>query len=261
MRFLIKLQILPSSANILPINYQYELSSVIYKLLNQGDNVFAEWLHSNGFNSLNKKFKFFVFSMLNFPTMKVENQNIQILSDEISFKISFLLDEIAEPFIYGVFKNREFSIGDKFNKVSFFVSSIERMNDVKFNNNAIFKTISPLVVSHFFNQNQFHPTYIPPDNPNFADLLFQNLINKIVVASKYSPKFKSFTSEADLKFELLTDFKQKLIKIKTDTPHQTMIKGYMFHFSLTAPQQLLEIAYYAGCGEKNSLGFGCVEIV
>lgn len=260
MRFLIKLQIPNSGLNVLPINYQYELSSVIYKLVNQGDNVFAEWLHSSGYSNLNKNFKLFVFSMLEIPKKKIENQCITILSDEICFKISFLLDEIAEPFIYGMFKNREIVIGDKYNKVKFFVSSIERLNDISFNNPVKFRTISPIVISHYTDKNNSHPTYIPPDNPKFADLLFQNLINKNVAVSKYSSKFKFFTPDADLQFDLIGEFKQKLIKIKTDTPQQTMIKGFMFDFKVSAPQQLLQIAYHAGCGEKNSLGFGCVEV-
>jgi CRISPR-associated endoribonuclease Cas6 len=38
-------------------------------------------------------------------------------------------------------------------------------------------------------------------------------------------------------------------------------KGFEFDFSLTAPVELMRIGYYGGVGEKNSLGFGCCELV
>ncbi len=33
----------------LPCNYMYELSSCLYKVLNEGNPVFADWLHNKGF--------------------------------------------------------------------------------------------------------------------------------------------------------------------------------------------------------------------
>ena len=64
----------------------------------------------------------------------------------------------------------------------------------------------------------------------------------------------------DLRFELINKPKSKLIKIKTDTPQQTHIKGFLFDFKLSAPVELMKLGYFAGFGEKNSLGFGCGEV-
>lgn len=36
--------------NILPINYQYELSAVIYRILSSGDKEYTHWLYNNGFS-------------------------------------------------------------------------------------------------------------------------------------------------------------------------------------------------------------------
>ncbi len=41
----------------LPCNYMYELSSCLYKVLNEGNPVFADWLHNKGFCKERKVFK------------------------------------------------------------------------------------------------------------------------------------------------------------------------------------------------------------
>jgi len=35
--------------NVLPINYQYEQSAAIYKILSRSGEDYATWLHDNGF--------------------------------------------------------------------------------------------------------------------------------------------------------------------------------------------------------------------
>ncbi|RLD54679.1 MAG: CRISPR-associated endoribonuclease Cas6, partial [Bacteroidetes bacterium] len=34
-----------------------------------------------------------------------------------------------------------------------------------------------------------------------------------------------------------------------------------YKFKIKAPKELLRLGYYAGFGEKNSMGFGCCEVV
>ncbi len=68
MRFKISLNIDKHTfGNRLPFNYQYELSAVIYKILANADQAFAEWLHDNGFVADKKIFKLFSFSRLQIP--------------------------------------------------------------------------------------------------------------------------------------------------------------------------------------------------
>ncbi len=53
-----------SKQNVLPINYQYELSAAIYKIIHQGNPKFAKWLHDGGYSNGQKLFKLFSFSHL-----------------------------------------------------------------------------------------------------------------------------------------------------------------------------------------------------
>ena len=50
----------------IPINYQYQLSSAIYNLLQKADQEYARELHQKGYEFGSKKFKLFTFSSL-FP--------------------------------------------------------------------------------------------------------------------------------------------------------------------------------------------------
>ncbi len=55
MRFKLTIAITDKVQNILPINYQYELSGWIYKVIHQGDAMFSEWLHNNGYMNEKKQ--------------------------------------------------------------------------------------------------------------------------------------------------------------------------------------------------------------
>jgi len=63
MRFELNLLVNKSErGTLLPINYQYELSAWIYKVLNDGDPVFSEWLYFKGYKSKDKPLILFTFS-------------------------------------------------------------------------------------------------------------------------------------------------------------------------------------------------------
>ncbi|WP_367281913.1 CRISPR-associated endoribonuclease Cas6 [Tunicatimonas pelagia] len=47
--------------------------------------------------------------------------------------------------------------------------------------------------------------------------------------------------------------------VKQHTPQQNKIIGYTYNLTLTAPPEVQQLAYYAGLGEDNSMGFGFLE--
>lgn len=53
MRFNLCLSLLDRNRNVLPVNYQYELSAWIYKVINHSDPAFADWLHNKGYSNDN----------------------------------------------------------------------------------------------------------------------------------------------------------------------------------------------------------------
>lgn len=61
MRFKLTLQTLHKPA-LLPFNYQYPLSSAIYKIIRSADKDFAAFLYNKGYGEGYKSFKLFTFS-------------------------------------------------------------------------------------------------------------------------------------------------------------------------------------------------------
>ena len=49
MKFKITLKIDRKYGDLLPFNYQYEQSAVIYRILAQADTQYSSWLHKNGY--------------------------------------------------------------------------------------------------------------------------------------------------------------------------------------------------------------------
>lgn len=71
MRFYIRLDRI-SRERFLPINYQYELSAAIYKVIDRADSGFSDFLHRQGYLAFGKQFRLFTFSRLDFRGYRVK---------------------------------------------------------------------------------------------------------------------------------------------------------------------------------------------
>jgi CRISPR-associated endoribonuclease Cas6 len=260
MRFSLTLQIdEKSNGNLLPLSYSYELSSWIYKVLASSNSDYATWLHENGFSIEGKRFKFFVFSHLFFEAAKPleGTDRLTIFSDRAKMLISFLPPKSTEEFIKGIFLNREFTLGDHKSRIKMKVIGVEALVPPVFPSGEIrCRTLSPINVS--LKDDNGKICYISPndDDYNYGSLLINNLKEKYRIYNNHP-----FTGKADFEFRLLSRVRSKLIKIKSDTPEETRIRGFLFDFYLKADPELLNLMYESGAGEKNSLGFGMVEIL
>lgn len=240
--------------NMLPINYQYEQSAAIYKILSYGDKKYAAWLHENGFQLENgKTFKLFTFSRFKIEKRKIINDRIQILSDTVEWQISFLPEKSTEEFIKGVFNNQIFEIGDKHSCVQFIVKSVEIIPLPDFNESMQFSTMSPMCLK--FKREDGKIDYISPKDVRAKRILFVGL------ADKYSSLYgvKSQYSIDDIIFDVFNEPKPVLVTMKYGTSNQTKVKGYMFKFRIKAPIELLKVMYDGGAGSLCSQGFGCLK--
>ncbi|MFW5982947.1 MAG: CRISPR-associated endoribonuclease Cas6 [bacterium] len=245
--------------NILPINYQYEVASWIYKVLDQGDSEFARWLHKNGYQSGKQYFKFFTFSHLNIPgkIRKVEGDRIYLKPGEVYLTISFLPEKASESFIIGLFKNTSATFSDGKSWANFQVSQVEKLPAPQFRETMKFTTVSPLVISQPEEKNgKLNHKYLSPEDEGFEKLFRQNLVRK------FNAREGAATMETgtDFNFRLLSKPRKKGITIKSNTKHPIKVIGYLFDFELTAPKTLTETGYYGGFGDMNSQGFGCGEV-
>ncbi|MCM1531200.1 MAG: CRISPR-associated endoribonuclease Cas6 [Bacteroides sp.] len=255
MRFVLKLQLDPEDKHrALPLNYQYELSAAIYRILALGDEKYATWLHENGFEADNKRFKLFTFSNLRVPRYEVDKElgRLHILSDEVYWQMGFLPDKSTKEFIKGVFNHQVFSVGDRVSRVEFAVRDIELFPEVSLKETEIFRTLSPVVVS--LRNESGKQVYLSPEHPDYLNGILIGL--KARYKAYYGEDYKG--SEA-CGFRLLDRPRSALVKIKADTPQQTYVRGFRYKCELSLPEPLMRIAYECGLGEKGSIGFGMIE--
>ena len=266
MRFKIELQ-LANSKNILPINYQYPLSSWIYKIIGNADQQFANFLHGTGYQLENKKtFKLFTFSEIQIPKGKwkiiPDSDRIQIWSETISFKIAFQLPEQTEHFITGIFQKQNGSIGDLISQIQFQVKQIERLKDSENNKIPIkLRTLSSVVISENV-EGRKHESYLSPNSGNYEKLLINNLLDKhkaLQIKNKSKPVE---IKKSSIKFIINKEnIKRKKITIKAHTKNAVDVIAYKYEFELSAPLEIENILLNSGLGSMNSMGFGMCALI
>ncbi len=242
---------------MLPMDYQYYLSAWIYKVIRKADREFAHFLHFVGYTTGSKRFKLFSYSPLDFgrPVLWKEKALFEIHAERLSLNVSFHLAEAAEKFIIGLFSNQEVYVGDQFNGLDLIVAAVERLPEPIMTDTMFYRAVSPVVIS-FKEDNSKYATYLFPDNSGYDNLLLQNLLNKY----NSSPGEVSLPEEINFEFAVNNTPKSKLVTIKPYTPEQSKVRGFMFDFTLTCPVELHRLILSSGIGEKNSMGFGWVEV-
>jgi len=256
MRFILTLSRIKQDERILPINYQYEVSAWIYRVIGQGDPAFSKWLHEQGYADDKKQFRLFTFSNLIIPDKSIRGDRIVIGSESIRIIISFLPHEAITHFIQGLFRNQEFRLGDRQSQVSFRVTSVEGLPEPLFHHEMSFRSLSPTLVTQMI-PGERYARYLAPDHPEYTHLFFSNL----------NEKWKAFTGKVyhnhngPEAISPTSTVRKKGILIKSGTPMESRLIGYSFDFRITGPADLIRLGYYTGFGEKNSMGFGCTEVV
>ena len=262
MRFNITLQALDRNI-VLPINYQYPLSSWIYHTLEQGDRELADFLHEEGYgDSGHQRFKFYSFSELRTPGARVRGNRLLLSQPKIRFSISFLTDRAAQTLIMGLFRRSEPSwLGDHISGGYFKVSAVEMQMLPVLHDQVDFRTVSPAVVSIADpnTDGSLGKRFLSPQDEGYDKQLIGNLRRKFTAARK-AGLIEMTNSDPVIDYQLLSrTVKEKRIDLMRGQPGYTRVRGYKFQFSLRAPEEVLRLALLAGVGEKNAMGFGGVE--
>lgn len=253
-----------ASQRVLPFNYQYELSSAIYKCMSRSDADYAAWLHDNGFtdsDSAGKKLKLFCFSNFRIPRFSIEGDRLRLECDRVALYLSFLPEQSTAAFVKGAFADQVLEVGDRVSKVRFKVTDITILPplsavaaiDAAGVAEAVFRTLSPVCVSRK-NQQTGRADYLSPVDSQMGESLMRNL------REKYKFYYgEEYAGKGDFEFELLSEPRRKGIAIKRFTPQETKVIGYTYCFRLRCDSGLMDIAGDCGLGEKGSLGFGFIE--
>ncbi len=245
----------------LPINYQYELSAVIYRIIDRADSDFSDFLHTHGYIGNGRPFRLFTFSRLFLQGSKVvkEAGRIEHYGYDGHFEISFMIDRAAEEFIKGIFSDQNFELADQITSVSYAVSRIEAVAPPVFLPSLRYRCLSPIFLRR--KRPEGGEDYLGPDDPDYENILLQNLLSKSLATAMADGFQGALSSELpEIKLQVLGKVFKNGVAIKQHTAQASKLIGYMYEFELTAPVQLHEIGYYAGFGHLNSQGFGCVGV-
>lgn len=241
---------------LIPENYQYSISSFIYRTIERSNSEYSAWLHEKGFADGNKKFKFFNFSDFFIQEKRKEAGKIEIISETFTLHISMLSERVIEHFIVGMFESGVMRIFDSVTQAEFAVKFVEMIPEPEFKEVMNYKVFTPAVFSKKVNVNGKDKIYfLDPSEDDYNLYFVKNLIAKYKVCSG-----NELTDIQD-KFEirLTSDFKKIIRTVKANGKFETKIRGYKYNFDMKAPPEIHRMAWMGGIGIKNSLGFGFVN--
>lgn len=109
-----------------------------------------------------------------------------------------------------------------------------------------YRLTSPAVFS-IRSEGDRHPRYLELENAGYPELVYNHLLQKMKVAGLAEPLLPA----GELQMHLDGNWKSKLIRIRQETPQQTRVRGFLYNFTLDAPEAFHRLVYNAGFGEKK----------
>jgi CRISPR-associated endoribonuclease Cas6 len=254
MRYKFTLKLVDPLRNRLPVNYQFELGSWFYRMLNNPDTALYAYLVSAAYVSNEEPFKYFVFSHLMVPDRTIEGDRLVIGSERIGLVFATIPDESLVKLVHENFRDARFLLGDRISQVSFHLEKIEQLPEPEFNEKMTFKTISPLHIGVKI-PGRKNEVFLSPESSGYAYFFYENLYQKYKLLMGHDHPYDVLAG----KFKLRSPVTQKGITMRYGRSGQIKVVGYQLRFRLQADPVLLRIGWYLGFGEKNHLGFGCCE--
>jgi len=260
-----------TSANfgVLPVNYQYPLAAAIYRIIQQADEEYADFLHETGYGKTGtlKKFKMFTFSDLRVP-FHIRGDRLYLSDSNIQLTVCFHISDAAENFIKGLFMNQQLEIADKKSKASFIVQQVEAVNRLAGITRkdgvaeALLQTISPMVTGRKNAKGNYD--YLSPEDEDFIPMLKRNIMEKYASVNELSDEcYQLLSDQINVEAVFFSHPpRSRLITIKAGTEAETRVRGFdKFRLRVKAPEDILELILNSGCGIYNAMGMGCVGVV
>ncbi len=238
----------------IPFSYSHALTAVIYRFLARSSHDYARFLHDEGYRAGAKRFKLFTFSQLLIPERTLASDGLVCLSKQISWQISSPIPEFVEHLAAGLLQVGEMRLGEH----EFAITRVEVVPPPVFAQEMRLRCLSPIVVSVPEERaGKLSARYLRADDPRLSEALRQNLLRKFLVVHGHEPADSSLAVALDRKYgERHGEGIYRLVEYKG-----TKIKAIMAPLTVRGSLELIEMGYEAGFGEKNSMGFGMVEVI
>lgn len=236
----------------IPVDVNYFISVNLYKMFIDGNIEFANWLHTSGFEHEGKTFKMFTFSRLNTPGSNIkEGKYIVGKTDPYLFFSTIDLKGYRDSFVKGALETNHFFIAN----TDFNIKNLSLLNEPDLKYSQQYKMISPTVVAR--GNPGATPTYLVPNSEDKQEIIERFAVNlKRKYFALHKKKYNDILQIEFVQGRQTKEYYTKLITIKN-----THIKCFLTMLNITANPEMQKIAYQVGVGEKNSMGFGMLEVV
>lgn len=237
----------------IPFSYSHALTAVIYRFLACSSHDYARFLHDEGYRSGTKRFKLFTFSQLLIPERKLAPDGLVCLSEQIFWQIASPIAEFVEHLAAGLLQVGRMRLEEN----EFSITRVEVAPPPAFSAEMRLRCLSPIVLSRAEERaGRLTAHYLRADDPQLSEALRQNLLRKFLLVHGSEPADTSLAVVFDREYvERHGEGIYRVMDYKG-----TKIKAIMAPFTVRGSTELIEVGYEAGFGEKNSMGFGMVEV-
>lgn len=235
-----------------PLNYNHMLVGVIYRFLAESNPEYADFLHDEGYEVGEKRFKLFTFSQLMAEHRRIIGETIQFRST-LSWFVSSPVETFLSHFADTLLTQGMLTIGSRHLKVI----DVTIPRAPRYQADMTFRCLSPIVMSSVREDNgQRRTHYCLPDDPQLSDLICQNLLRKHQAIHARIPQDDTLSFRFDDRYIQRKQGRvTRLIDFKG-----IKIRGIMCPFRVSGSKALIQTGYECGFGDKNSAGFGMVEV-
>lgn len=249
-----RIQIIADVGNgmTLPINYNYQLAGIIYRFLSKSDPEYASFLHKEGYAAAEKRFKLFTFSQLMVERRRITGATIHFGST-LTWYVSSPVERFLSHFADTLLTEGRLSIGQH----ELQIKDVTVPRIPRFRSEMSFRCLSPITMSTTRERDGKQVMhYCLPEDPALSELIRQNLIRKHEAIHGRAPHDDTLTFTFD---EAYINKRQGRVTRLVDYKG-IKIKGIMCPFRVSGSPALIQTGYECGFGDKNSAGFGMVEV-
>jgi len=248
-----------------PLNHQDLLRGVVYRLLGESDADYARFLHDDGYvatgapEAANRRYKLFTFSTLQVPRgrrrIDAGRGDLCIAPGPLTWWIGSPVEAFLRNEVTGLLTAAgEIRVG----RATFAIAGIEAVPAPRFADNdpAEFTCLTPIVAA-VPDPARPTPRYLrPSEGPAFSEAVRQNLIRKYRALHGAPPA----DDRLELRFDPAYLARDSHGGTKKITIRETDVIGAFAPFTLAGSAELMTAAWECGLGEKNSTGFGMIDI-
>jgi len=215
-----------------------------------------------GGNKLFADYQQFNFSGLK-GQIKISRKGLHFFSSKITLVFSAADKTFLDYFLGVLFAQKELTIGN----LQLIPEAFENEEPVTISDSVKFLCISPIVLLPGSFNDDSAKRFIPPEEDEFSDLLYDSTIARMEASGKYTPSqladFYKFQVVADKEYlNRIQSSHKKFARIYPlfDSDVKFEVRGYTFPFTMYAPQPVQQFVYEHGIGHFSHKGFGMLDV-